>query len=63
MSKAERQVLLLELRRIQEEVPQVSVKLDLLAEGLAAAQARVDEIEKMLADGLVTRIPSADLGP
>lgn len=63
MTRTERQILLRELKRLQNEVPAVQVKVDWMIEGLAAAQARVDEIEGMLASGVVTRTASADLGP
>jgi len=62
MTTAERKQLLQELGRLQLDVPEVEVRVDLLTENLAAAQARVDEIERMLRADLVVRTPKADLG-
>ena len=62
MTTSERKQLLQELGRLQLDVPEVEVRVDLLTENLAAAQARVDEIERMLRADLVVRTPKADLG-
>jgi len=62
LTVSEKKQLHLELRQIQSEVPQVEVRLDLMRDTIVNAQARVDEIERMLANDLAQRIPPADLG-
>jgi len=62
VTPGERMQLVRELDAIQLQVPTVQVTYDRARDELAAAQARVDEIERMLAADLVVRSASADLG-
>ena len=61
LTNSEKAQLLAELRHLQQEVPEVQVRVDLGAAAVAAAQDRVDEIETILASGLVKRTAPADL--
>ena len=61
LSASEEKQLRQELVLIQRQNPGVVVRGDMAQAALDAAQARVDEIEGILASGIVKRTPSADL--
>ena len=61
LTTSERKQLVRELRQIQQEVPEVEVRIDLMAEALATAQSRVNSIERMLASDDGVRSPPQSL--
>ena len=61
LSVTERKQLIQELEHLQAEVPGVVVRVDMATEALGTAQARVDEIERILSTGSAVRTPPADL--
>lgn len=63
MTPRQRINLLRELAELQHQVPEVIVKIDAATKTLEEAQARVDEIEAMLAADIATTVPPGDLEP
>jgi len=62
MTPGERQQLVRELDEISQQEPRVEVTFNRARDSLAAYQARVEEIERMLAADTVVRTPAATLG-
>lgn len=63
MTPRQRLALVQELARIQREIPDVNVKRKLFDDAIAEGQARVVEIEAMLASDSATTVPAGDLEP
>jgi hypothetical protein len=61
MERTERQLLLRDLRRLKDELPQLIVKQELLDLAVGSAQDQVDRITQLLeADELERNPPPAD---